>query len=141
MPTAELCATLLAFAAAVTPYDKDGVACPELKAVERAELTRMVCPGQRCGPSAAYEWGADTVYYWQRYHDGSPLLHSLIVHELVHHLQYHHDAPRERCRDLVRLEEEAYDAQRRYMHENHLGYFADALGDPPACERPEDYDL
>lgn len=140
MALSELCASLLAFAAATSPYDKEGVVCPRMVAVDRAVLEEMVCPGQACGPSAAYEWGSDTLYYWDRYPEDSPLLHSLIVHELVHHLQDHHDAPKARCRDLVELEEEAYDAQRKFMYENHMEYFAEALGDPPGCGELHEFD-
>jgi hypothetical protein len=97
-------------------------ALPEIHRVPQSELQQRVCAGKRCAVQAFYhpEWGVFVADSLDLQND--PFDRSILLHELVHHLQKttgKFNAVPGNCNRRTAQELEAYEIQNRYLAEQH----------------------
>jgi hypothetical protein len=111
----ELCFVLLAWAATLSGYPMPAQ-CPEVRIEGREFFVKEVCRGP-CRVVGLYPGHGDVIWLHQRLDlTGANVEHaSVVVHEMVHYLQWLNGAAFDRCEGLVALEKEAYAAQQRYL--------------------------
>ena len=90
---------------------------PEMVRVSHAYLVKAACHGQECKVMGWFPPG-DTIYLDERLDpDESLYAASVVVHEMVHYLQYQARGGRgfSDCESTIQLEREAYQAQRDFL--------------------------
>lgn len=113
---------------------------PEVHAVSRAEMQREVCGGRACAVKAYYH--PDRGVYVDAALDlaGDPFDRSILLHELVHHLQKttgKFDGVPSFCNRRNAQELEAYEIQNRYLSEQRAGRRAFVMGWSGRCGQDE----
>jgi hypothetical protein len=77
------------------------------------ELQKMYCGGNQCSVSAIYYRG--NIYYDNSIELNDTVNRSIIVHELVHHIQNHQYGPTYDCDLWYKKEQQAYQVQSTYL--------------------------
>lgn len=109
---------------------------PEIHLVPESEMRQRVCAGRACRVKAFYhpEWG---VYVDERMDVANdPFDRSILLHELVHHLQKttgKFDAMPSICIRRNAQEMEAYEIQNRYLSEQRASRRAVAMNWAGGC--------
>ena len=111
----ELIAILMSWAVTLSGYSPPA-AMPQILAVSPTYLQTAACNG---GPCKVMGWfpPGNTIYLDQRLDPYDNLLaSSVVVHEMVHYLQYlKAGGLPPACEDVIALEREAYGVQREYL--------------------------
>jgi hypothetical protein len=110
-----LCTVLLSWAVTLSGYPHPGE-CPEVQVEDRKFFVQNVCSGGPCRAVGWYPSEGHTVYVHERLDLDTNLVHkSILLHELVHYLQWLNGKPLETCEDFARAEREAYNVQRNFL--------------------------
>lgn len=111
----ELFAILMSWAVTLSGYSSPAV-MPRVQPVSAVYLQAAACDG---GPCKVMGWfpPGDTIYLDERLDPYENLLaSSVVVHEMVHYLQYlKAGGLPPSCEDVIALEREAYAVQREYL--------------------------
>lgn len=110
---------------------------PEVNAMPRAEIQQRLCAGRPCQIKAFYhpEWGVIVDQSLDFAND--PFDRSILLHELVHHLQKttgKFDAVVNFCNRRTAQELEAYEIQNRYLSSIHASRRAVVMGWTGKCD-------
>lgn len=91
---------------------------PEVRQVPHSFLTQAACKGVECRVLGWFPPGR-TIYLDERLKPNDDLIaSSILVHEMVHYLQYQRKGAGERpfnCEETIGLEREAYQVQREFL--------------------------
>ena len=113
----ELYAILLSWAVTLSGYPMPDHPA-EVRTVSHAYLVNHACNGRECKVMGWFPPGR-TIYVDDRLRPGDSLLAaSIVVHEMVHHLQHeagHIDPAKWSCENAIALEREAYGVQREFL--------------------------
>jgi hypothetical protein len=113
----ELYAILLSWAVTLSGYPMPDQPA-EVKTVSHAYLVEHACNGRECKVLGWFPPGR-TIYVDNRLNPADSLLAaSIIVHEMVHHLQHEAgriDPAKWSCENAIALEREAYAIQREFL--------------------------
>lgn len=94
-------------------YDKD-IDLPVMIPKTEKQLRQIFCPGQECSVSAIYTGG--TVYYDKRIdYKNNVIDRSIIIHELIHHIQAKKYGVTYECEMWYHKERQAYKLQADYI--------------------------
>lgn len=117
----EIIGTLLLMAVNFSQYDMPEQH-PLIEAVNHQQLIDTLCEGKECNALAYYDDKKNTIFYDNKLTKDSIIAQGYIVHEMVHFLQYQHDAVVEEpnCKHRMLLEREAYQVQQRFLRSNHI---------------------
>jgi hypothetical protein len=116
--TAELCAALLSWAVTLSGYPHPGD-CPQVIQVEQKKMEELACYGRKCRVLGWYPGSGHSVYInealGQRLNN-STYARSILLHEMVHYLQWvGSDRMELDCETAVLAEREAYRVQSEYI--------------------------
>ena len=95
---------------------------PELHALPQAEIQRRLCDGRACRVKAYYHPDGGVVVDETLDFQNDPFDRSILLHELVHHLQKttgKYEVVTSFCSRRISEEMEAYEIQNRYLAEVH----------------------
>ena len=121
---------------------------PEVEAVPAVEIQRRLCDGRPCRIKAYYHPDSGVVIDDTLDLENNAFDRSILLHELVHHLQRttgRFEVVTSFCRRRVSEEMEAYEIQNRYLSEVHEPRRALVMGwsgrcadeePPPATQAP-----
>ena len=113
----ELYAILLSWAVTLSGYPMPDQPA-EVKTVSHAYLVEHACNGRECKVLGWFPPGR-TIYVDNRLNPADSLLAaSIVVHEMVHHLQHEAgriDPAKWSCENAIALEREAYAIQREFL--------------------------
>lgn len=117
----DIIGTLLLMAVNFSQYDMPEQQ-PLIEAVNHQQLIDTLCEGKECNALAYYDDKKNTIFYDDKLTKDSIIAQGYIVHEMVHFLQYQHDAVVEEpnCKQRMLLEREAYQVQQRFLRSNHI---------------------
>lgn len=109
---------------------------PEVHSVPQAEIQRRLCASRPCRIKAFYhpDWGVIVDETLDIHND--PFDRSILLHELVHHLQKttgKFEVVASFCSRRISEELEAYDIQNRYLSEIHASRRALVMGWSGKC--------
>jgi hypothetical protein len=95
------------------------IAPPQVRFVPQQEIARVAC-GQPCFARAYYEPGKGVVLDEQLRPHEDLVARSILLHEIVHHVQHHHNSYGElaECERFRRREREAYALQNEFLLSN-----------------------
>lgn len=114
----ELCAALLSWAVTLSGYPHPGQ-CPQVIAVDHPTIEKLACTGRKCKVLGWYPGSGDKVYLdvaMDTNLSTSVYATSILVHELVHYLQWKNGKLENfNCEVALWAEREAYKVQRSYM--------------------------
>lgn len=117
-----LCAMALSWAIKLTDYTREmaeagrGLKCPVIHQVSHEFLVDSACSGRECKVVGWYPGEGNNIFIDQRLDTDSLDTLSLLVHELVHWLQWKTGKLDEGvCEAWVSAEREAYGAQRSFF--------------------------
>lgn len=124
-PLKELAIALLTWISSHTPLAYDGTHAPEIVVVPKAQLVHVLYEGNVPQGTDASSLTVDGLY---NFRDGKIYLRdeldlatvdgrAVLVHELVHYLQYYHGLDK-KAPCMRKLEPEAYAAQAAYLKEH-----------------------
>jgi hypothetical protein len=113
---------------------------PEVNSVPQSEIQRVLCDSRPCRIKAYYhpDWGvvvADTLDF-----HNDPFDRSILLHELVHHLQKttgKFEVVTSFCNRRISEELEAYEIQNRYLSAIHASRHALVMGWGGKCTDEE----
>lgn len=113
---------------------------PEVHAVPQSEIQRVLCDGRPCRIKAYYhpDWGVVIDDSLDIQND--PFDRSILLHELVHHLQKttgKFEVVTSFCNRRISEELEAYEIQNRYLSAIHASRRALAMGWSGKCTDEE----
>jgi hypothetical protein len=109
---------------------------PQVEMVSHSYLTRAACSGRECKVLGWYPPG-ETIYVDERLDPKDSLFaSSIIVHEMVHYLQYQSrdESKPFNCESTIALEREAYQAQRDFLVRYGVYYPVGASMHSVGCE-------
>lgn len=115
---------------------------PQIQRVSVAEMQQKICGGRSCGVKAFYhpEWG---VFVDEALDiENNPFDRSILLHELVHHLQKttgKFDAVPNFCNRRNAQELEAYEIQNRYLSSQSASRRALVMGWSGKCSDDESH--
>ena len=109
---------------------------PEVHFLSQSEIQRRLCDSRPCNIKAFYhpEWGVVVDETLDVHHD--PFDRSILLHELVHHLQKttgKFEVMASFCRRRMSEELEAYEIQNRYLSQGHTSRRALFMGWTGKC--------
>jgi hypothetical protein len=97
------------------------VEMPTIISSSQDDLKQMYCPGRNCSVSAIYESG--TIYLDNDIDFNNSLDKSIILHELVHHVQWIKYGSTLDCQRWFANEREAYKIQAKYLKSKKIDPF------------------
>ena len=112
----ELYAILMSWAVLLSGHPTP-VQMPDMVTVPHSYLVQAACRGEECKVMGWFPPG-NTIYLDERLDPNDSLYAaSVVVHEMVHYLQYEARGGRGfiNCEDTIQLEREAYQAQRDFL--------------------------
>jgi hypothetical protein len=99
------------------------VAEPIIIPKTKKQLENMFCEGKKCVVSAIYTKGF--VYYDKKLDPKNIIDHSILVHEMIHHIQRAKWGNTHTCSMWMKKEKQAYKLQILYLHQK--GYKTDYI--------------
>jgi hypothetical protein len=114
----------------------DPAVLPEVHALPQAEIQRRLCGGRSCRVKAYYHPDSGVIFDEALNLRGDAFDRSILLHELVHHLQKttgRYQAVASFCSRRISEEIEAYEIQNRYLSEVHSKRRALSMGWTGRC--------
>lgn len=114
----------------------DPAVLPEIHALPQAEIQRRLCGRRSCRVKAYYHPESGVIFDEALDLQGDPFDRSILLHELVHHLQKttgRYQAVASFCSRRIAEEIEAYEIQNRYLSQVHSARRALSMGWTGRC--------